>query len=117
MKTPAFICSSAVCGLLDRSAVVAAVGDKAKDEIIRAGWPLLPVQSAILPLLVGAEVRAVELATALREQGIFIPAIRYPTVARGAARLRVTLTAAHTAEDVRELAAALNCDSHRSADR
>jgi 8-amino-7-oxononanoate synthase len=65
------------------------------------------VQSAIIPLLVGAEAEAVSLAANLREKGFFIPAIRYPTVARGAARLRVTLTAAHTAEDVRELASAL----------
>jgi 7-keto-8-aminopelargonate synthetase-like enzyme len=43
----------------------------------------------------------------LRQQGIFVPAIRYPTVARGAARLRVTLTAAHTADDVAALASAL----------
>jgi 7-keto-8-aminopelargonate synthetase-like enzyme len=43
----------------------------------------------------------------LRERGIFVPAIRYPTVARGKARLRVTVTAAHTADDVQELAARL----------
>ena len=46
-------------------------------------------------------------ATKLREQGIFVPAIRYPTVARGAARLRITLTAAHTTADVSTLADAL----------
>ena len=39
---------------------------------------------------------AMDIAAGLREQGIFIPAIRFPTVARGAARLRLTLTAAHT---------------------
>jgi 7-keto-8-aminopelargonate synthetase-like enzyme len=43
----------------------------------------------------------------LREQGIFVPAIRYPTVARGQARLRVTVTATHTAEDISLLVAAL----------
>ena len=46
-------------------------------------------------------------ATALREQNIFVPAIRYPTVARGAARLRITLTAAHSSDEVRSLATAL----------
>ena len=64
--------------------------------------------SAILPLLVGDETRAVELAARLRAQGIFIPAIRYPTVARGAARLRLTVTAAHTSADIATLATALN---------
>ncbi|HEY1717279.1 MAG TPA: 8-amino-7-oxononanoate synthase [Verrucomicrobiae bacterium] len=64
-------------------------------------------QSAIVPILIGDETKAVEAATKLREQNIFVPAIRYPTVARGAARLRVTLTTAHTAEDVSHLLAAL----------
>jgi 8-amino-7-oxononanoate synthase len=63
--------------------------------------------SAIIPLIIGDEAKAVELAAKLRARNIFIPAIRYPTVARGTARLRVTLTAAHTAEDVAELLAAL----------
>jgi 8-amino-7-oxononanoate synthase len=66
-----------------------------------------PAPGAIIPLIIGDESRAVERATRLREQNIFVPAIRYPTVARGAARLRVTLTAAHTTEDVAVLLAAL----------
>lgn len=65
------------------------------------------IPSAINPLIVGEETKAMELATKLREQNIFIPAIRYPTVARGQARLRMTLTAAHSAEDVAELLTAL----------
>jgi 8-amino-7-oxononanoate synthase len=56
--------------------------------------------SAILPLVLGEESRALSAAEHLREQGIFVAAIRYPTVARGQARLRVTLTAKHTANDV-----------------
>lgn len=63
--------------------------------------------SAIIPLIIGDEIKAVDLATKLRAENIFIPAIRYPTVARGSARLRVTLTAAHTASDVSKLTAAL----------
>jgi 8-amino-7-oxononanoate synthase len=59
--------------------------------------------SAIIPLMVGDETRAMEIATALRQQEILIPAIRYPTVARGQARLRLTVTAAHTEEDVAKL--------------
>jgi 8-amino-7-oxononanoate synthase len=66
------------------------------------------IPGAILPFILGDETRAVEAAAKLREQNIFVPAIRYPTVARGKARLRVTLTAAHTAADVSRLAAALN---------
>jgi 8-amino-7-oxononanoate synthase len=67
-----------------------------------------PTLSAIIPILVGDETRAVAASAALREQGIFVPAIRYPTVARGKARLRVTLTATHTTEEINLLAATLN---------
>jgi 7-keto-8-aminopelargonate synthetase-like enzyme len=63
--------------------------------------------SAIVPLILGGEAAAVAASATLREQKIFVPAIRYPTVARGAARLRITLTAAHSANDVTTLAGAL----------
>ena len=77
--------------------------DQTKNAVINAGWPLPPAQSAILPLRIGAEQRALELAASLREAGVFVPAIRYPTVARGSARLRLTVTAGHSAEDIAEL--------------
>jgi len=67
--------------------------------------PAIP--GAIIPFILGDEARAVEAAARLREQHIFVPAIRYPTVARGQARLRVTLTAGHTADEMNQLAAAL----------
>jgi 8-amino-7-oxononanoate synthase len=81
--------------------------DMAKNALIHAGWALPAVQSAILPLAVGPEDAAVTLASTLRERGFFLPAIRYPTVARGQARLRATITAAHSAADVNDLATAL----------
>ncbi len=62
---------------------------------------------AIIPLILDDEEKALAAAVRLREQNIFVPAIRYPTVARGAARLRLTLTAAHTPEDVLQLSNAL----------
>lgn len=82
--------------------------DEVKNTVIRAGWPLPPVQSAILPLQLGDETAALAFATKLRGQGVFIPAIRYPTVARGEARLRLTVTAAHSAEDIATLATVLH---------
>jgi 8-amino-7-oxononanoate synthase len=66
------------------------------------------ITSAIIPVILGQESAALAAAEALRERGLFVPAIRYPTVARGAARLRVTLTAAHSTQDVAELASALS---------
>jgi 7-keto-8-aminopelargonate synthetase-like enzyme len=69
--------------------------------------PPSTTRSAIIPIMLGAESKAVEAAAALRERGIFIPAIRYPTVARGQARLRLTLSAAHTDADLAQLLVAL----------
>lgn len=75
--------------------------------------------SAIIPVLIGDDARAVTVASELRDRGIFVPAVRYPTVARGQARLRVTLTAAHTADDISRLAAAIRpvCNSDKSRAR
>ena len=70
--------------------------------------------SAIIPLIVGDETKAVETASALRERGVFVPAIRYPTVARGTARLRITLTAAHAEADIETLTDALQITHHAS---
>ncbi|HEX3801162.1 MAG TPA: 8-amino-7-oxononanoate synthase [Verrucomicrobiae bacterium] len=78
-----------------------------KTGLAKNGWPLSDTHSAIIPLIIGAEADAVKTATALRDAGIFVPAIRYPTVARGQARLRVTLTAAHSPADVTRLLSAL----------
>jgi 8-amino-7-oxononanoate synthase len=63
--------------------------------------------AAILPLMVGDEAAAMDLSARLRDAGFLVPAIRYPTVARGKARLRVTLSAAHEAAQITALAAAL----------
>ncbi len=68
---------------------------------------IAPPPGAIVPVVIGAEATAVEASKKLLEIGLLAPAIRYPTVARGAARLRVTLSAAHTADDVDQLANAL----------
>ena len=65
------------------------------------------IPGAIIPLIIGDEARTLKLASDLREQNLFVPAIRYPTVARKSARLRITLTAGHAAEDVAQLVAAL----------
>lgn len=61
----------------------------------------------IQPLIVGSERRALALSARLREQGYWVGAIRPPTVPEGTCRLRVTLSAAHTAEDVDGLLTAL----------
>jgi len=67
--------------------------------------------SAIIPLILGSEVRAMARATLLSDAGFFVPAIRYPTVPRQTARLRITLSAAHEPDQIRDLAAALAVSS------
>ena len=61
------------------------------------------IRGAILPILLGSEGRAVKVAQSLRQRGLLIPAIRYPSVPRGAARLRITLSASHHAGDISRL--------------
>ena len=63
--------------------------------------------SAIFPLLVGDEQAALDLAAALKREGFLVPAIRYPTVAKGSARLRITVTAAHEENQIRSLCEAI----------
>lgn len=63
--------------------------------------------SAIQPLIVGENQRTLDLASQLRERGFWLTAIRPPTVPPGSARLRITLTAAHTSDDIDALLEAL----------
>ena len=67
------------------------------------GLPLMVSNSAIQPLLVGEAACAVDLSERLRERGFLIGAIRPPTVPAGTSRLRITLSAAHSAEQVDRL--------------
>ena len=69
--------------------------------------PLNTSTGPIFPILLGDDARALTVAAALRDRGIFIPAIRPPTVPSGSARLRLTLSAGHAPDDLEHLAAAL----------
>lgn len=65
--------------------------------------PLLSLKSsnsAIQPVIVGSPERALALSEGLKQRGIWIPAIRYPTVPKGEDRLRITLSATHTTQDI-----------------
>ncbi|MEN3297492.1 MAG: 8-amino-7-oxononanoate synthase [Burkholderiales bacterium] len=79
-----------------------------QNELTLKRWQLAPSDTAIQPVIIGRNDEAMQVAAALHEQGLWVPAIRPPTVPQDTARLRVTLSAAHTAEDVSQLADALN---------
>ncbi len=64
--------------------------------------------SAIIPLMVGDEAKAMAITTALLNENVFVPAVRYPSVARGEARLRLTVSAAHSPEQIQKVVGALN---------
>ena len=71
------------------------------------GYQLMPSQSPIQPILVGGNQEALALSQALEHQGVLVTAIRPPTVPEGQARLRVTLSAAHSVDQVDRLLSAL----------
>jgi 8-amino-7-oxononanoate synthase len=71
------------------------------------GWQLGESSTAIQPLLIGPNDEALAVMEGLRERGIWVPAIRPPTVAEGTARLRIALSAAHSEADVDRLVQAL----------
>lgn len=79
---------------------------------LRAGlaglpWRLLDSPTAIQPLIVGDNAAALALSAALAERSLWVPAIRPPTVPKGTARLRISLSAAHSAADINTLITAL----------
>lgn len=70
-------------------------------------WRLQPSRTAIQPLQVGSSAQALDLSDRLWQRGLWVPAIRPPTVPQGTARLRITLSAAHSDADLSRLLAAL----------
>jgi 8-amino-7-oxononanoate synthase len=72
-------------------------------------WHLMPSDTAIQPLVIGSNADALAVMAQLDEQGVWVPAIRPPTVPEGTARLRISLSAAHTLAQVDQLVAALAC--------
>ncbi|MBI3149098.1 MAG: 8-amino-7-oxononanoate synthase [Betaproteobacteria bacterium] len=78
-----------------------------KEGLAGTRWSLLPSDTPIQPLLVGDNESVLALSAALWEQGFWVPAIRPPTVPKGTARLRISLSAEHGAADVAALTSAL----------
>lgn len=78
-----------------------------KKELQLLRWNLLPSDTPIQPVIIGGNSEVMQIRNALQERGILIPAIRPPTVPKNSARLRISLSAAHSKKDIERLAAAL----------
>ena len=78
------------------------------DALRREGVNVELSPSAIVPIVIGDEAKAMQVSAKLQEQGILIPAIRYPTVAKGQARLRASLMATHTQEQLQTAASVIS---------
>lgn len=79
-----------------------------KSSLTLQRWQLCASPTAIQPVVIGPNDEALRVAAALHEQGFWVPAIRPPTVPPDTARLRITLSAAHTSAEVARLAEACN---------
>ena len=90
-------------------ALAGRLGTRLREEGFDSGIedPPAPASTPIIPIILGDPQRALTFAAALLEEGIFCPAIRPPTVPPGTSRLRVSLTAEHTDDDVERLLSAL----------
>lgn len=98
-----------------RRAHLQALTARLRHGLTRLPWRLLPSTTPIQPLIVGDNVAAIALSDALWARGLWVPAIRPPTVPRGSARLRISMSAAHTLADVDALIAALLAEAQTSA--
>lgn len=86
-----------------------------KSELHLKRWQLAESSTPIQPVLIGSNDEVMRVSEHLLEQGILVPAIRPPTVPKGSARLRISLSAAHTKADVRQLIDALH-DAEKRVD-
>jgi len=73
-----------------------------QNELKVAGFNVMETKTPIIPIMIGSSDKAVEFNKNLLEEGIYVPAIRPPTVPEGTSRLRVSLMATHTKQDLEE---------------
>jgi 8-amino-7-oxononanoate synthase len=99
----------------ERRARLLGLAQHARDVLHAKGFDTGRSASQIIPIIVGAPERALAMAAALMDQGIFCPAIRPPTVPPGASRLRISLTCEHSEEDIAKLIEALLAARNQAA--
>ena len=113
MTPPAALCAAAIAALdvvrdePQRRQRVLAMAEDLRHRLRQAGWDTGDSQSQIIPLMVGQAADALALSRRLAEANLLVAAIRPPTVPRGKSRLRISLSAEHTPEEIEQLARAL----------
>lgn len=116
--TPAVIASAARVSLgivqsqPDRRERLAQAADWLRTQLTERGWSTGPSSTQIVPILVGDAEAALALSSQLKARGYWVPAIRPPTVPLGTSRLRISLTSAHTREQLQGLLDALGRPGH-----
>jgi 8-amino-7-oxononanoate synthase len=110
---PAAVCAASLAALdlvatepARRESLLARAA-RLRKELGAAGWNIGQSASQIIPVIVGEAGRTLELAAQLRERGLFVPAIRPPSVPAGRSLLRISLSALHTDEMIAALVMAL----------
>lgn len=105
---PPSVCAGAIQALdiaeaePDRRQRVTGNADFLRDGLKKAGLDTLESSTQIIPVLVGSAAETVEISRRLLQRGVFIQAIRPPTVAKNRSRLRITVAAGHTTEELAE---------------
>lgn len=98
----------------ERRRSLLALADCLRARLLGLGFPESPSRCQIVPVIVGDSQAALEMSVRLEERGLLVPAIRPPSVPEGTARLRISLTAGHTENDVERLVAALRATLRKS---
>jgi 8-amino-7-oxononanoate synthase len=87
----------------ERAARVRALARRVRDELLSLEFEIPPGDAPIIPIIVGESDQTMELARRMQKAGLLVPAVRPPTVAPGASRLRVTLCCDHTDREIDRL--------------
>ncbi|MGN6134011.1 MAG: 8-amino-7-oxononanoate synthase [Aureliella sp.] len=94
--------------LVERRERLTALSQRVRAALSEQGWQIPSGSSPIVPVIVGSSQQVLTLSLELRACGLFVPAIRPPTVPPGAARLRITLSSAHSDHHIERLLTTLN---------
>ena len=109
---PPVLCAAALAGLNIieeenwRREWLYAVSATVRTSLKELGFDVPEGVTPIIPVIIGDEFKVMELSGFLMDEGFFVPGIRYPTVARGQARLRLSIQATHSDDDIQRLIAA-----------